>query len=158
MEQFGDRPTFALEVGENVSANLRTVDLWAGGMRLTSDDNVVYLPSFRRMVRESAARVRRREVPLRPFPGLSPAQIFRLLQADETDLREQFWFLRWGETVDNVSAYAFLDGDDLVIGFTFWRETHPDRGEVFVVRMSADAFAASCEQAADLLDAGVRRG
>jgi hypothetical protein len=30
----------------------------------------------------------------------------------------------WGETIDNVSRYAYLDGD-LVLVFAFWRPTHP---------------------------------
>jgi hypothetical protein len=83
-------------------------------------------------------------------------EIFRLLQADETEFRERFWFMHWGPTVDNVSPYAWLD-DDLVIVFAFWRERDPfpeDLGRVFVARIPPDDFAATLEEAADLLDAG----
>jgi hypothetical protein len=46
------------------------------------------------------------------------------LEQDETEFREQFWFMLWGETIDDVSRYAYLDGD-LVLVFAFWRPTHP---------------------------------
>ncbi|MEV4283098.1 hypothetical protein [Actinoplanes xinjiangensis] len=84
-------------------------------------------------------------------------EIFRLLLADdETDFREQFQLMHWGETVDNVTSYAYLDGDDLMIVFSYWRAEHPfpeDLGEVFVARIPADEFTAVLDRAADLLDA-----
>ncbi|WTY81134.1 hypothetical protein OG559_29630 [Micromonospora sp. NBC_01405] len=63
--------------------------------------------------------------------------------------------MQWGETVDNVSTYAYLE-DDLVIVFAFWRAGHlfpEDLGKVFVARIPSDEFAATVEEAADLLDA-----
>ena len=56
--------------------------------------------------------------------------------------------MRWSETVDNVSAYAYLD-DDLVIIFRFWRASHPfleELGKVFVARIPPDEFAAIVEE------------
>lgn len=166
--RFGDRARFAVEVGEVwppppalTTGNLRTVDLWAGGKWLTTDDNTAFLPSFIRFLRSTAAQVRCREVSPFPFPGRSPEEIFRLLLADdETDFREQFWLLHWGETVDNVTSYAYLDGDDLMIVFSYWRAEHPfpeDLGKVFVARIPADEFTAVLDQAADLLDAELVR-
>ena len=146
-----------MEIGKITPPSLRTVDLWAGGKWLTTDDNTVFLPAFVPFLRSTADQVRRREVSPRPFPGRSPEEIFRLLLADdETDFREQFWLLHWGETVDNVTSYVFMDGDDLMIVFGFWREHHPfpaDLGKVFVARIPPDEFADVLEQAADLLDA-----
>jgi GGDEF domain-containing protein len=55
--------------------------------------------------------------------------------------------MRWGETVDNLSCYAYLDGD-LVIVFTFTRARHAfpeDLGKVFVARISPDEFATVLE-------------
>lgn len=153
--RFGDRATFAVEVGEIASPTLRVVDLWAAGTWLTTDDNVPYVPSFSWYMRLDADRVRRRDVRPRPFPRRAPEEIFRLLHTDETGYREQFWFMRWGETLDNVSAYAYLD-DDLVIVFQFWHASHSfpdDVGKVFVARIPPDDFVATVEQAADLLDA-----
>jgi hypothetical protein len=153
--RFGDRATFAVEVGERRSLGLRVVDLWVAGVWLTTDDNEAYLPAFRQFLRSSAARVRCRGVPSCPFPGRTPEEIYQLLQADETELREQFWFLNWGETVDNVSCYAYLE-DDLVIVFAFWRPQHPfpeDLGKVFVARIPPGEFATTLEDAGELLDA-----
>jgi hypothetical protein len=69
-------------------------------------------------------------------------------------IREQFWFIQWGEIVDNVSCYAYLD-DDLVIVLAFRKEHHPlpaDLGKVFVARLGPDEFVAAIEGAADLID------
>lgn len=151
---FGDRATFAVEVGEIQPPSLRVVDLWMAGKRLTTDDNSVFVPSFAHAMRASAARVNRRDVKPCPSPGRAPEDIFRMLDADETGFREQFWFIQWGETVDNVSTYAYLE-DDLVIVFAFWRASHPfpeDLGKVFVARIPPDEFAVTVEEAADLLD------
>lgn len=142
------------------SPALRVVDLWAADTWLTTDDNVAYVSSIARCMRLEAHRVRQRSVSPCPFPGLAPEEIFRLLDEDDTDFREQFWFMRWSETVDNVSAYAYLD-DDLVIIFRFWRASHPfpeDLGKVFVARIPPEEFAAIVEEAANLLDTGSTAG
>ncbi|MEU1746646.1 hypothetical protein ACWD8I_13750 [Micromonospora arida] len=152
--RFGDRATFAVEVGEVESPDLRTVDVWAAGMQLTIDDNSAYLPSLRMAMRSTASRVRRRDVAACPFPGRSPEAVFRLLEQDGTGFRERFWFLQWGETLDSVSRYAYLDGD-LVLVFSFWRPTRPvsdDVGAIFVARLAPDEFATTVRAAADLLD------
>ncbi len=154
--KFGDRATFCVEIGEFTSPSLRVVDLWAGGKWLTTDDNTVYLPSFLYYMRDEAKLVRQRDIKPCPFPDRTPEEIFKLLRADQTGFREQFWFMRWSETVDNVSMYAYLDGDELVIVFQFWRTTHrypEDLGRVFVARIPPDDFADIVEAAADVLDA-----
>jgi hypothetical protein len=155
--RFGDRARFSVEIGEITPPSLRTVDLWAGGKWLTADDNTAFLPTFIGFLRTTAAQVRRRDVSPCPFPQRSPEEIFRLLYADdETDFREQFWLLHWGETVDNLTSYVYLDGGDLVIVFSYGRASHPfpeDLGKVFVARIPPDEFVAVLEEAADLLDA-----
>jgi hypothetical protein len=153
---FGNRDIFAIEVGEVATPGLRTVDLWLAGQRLTVMDNAAYVQSLRIYMRADAQRVRHRDVPSSPLPGRGPEEVFRLLHADETGLREQFWFMQWTEIVDNVLSYAYLD-DDLVIVISFWRDDHPapqDLGKVFATRIAPDAFVNIVEQAADLLDAG----
>jgi hypothetical protein len=160
MRRFGDRAKFAVEVSgvwppppAPATGELRTVDLWAAGKRLTTDDNTAFLPTFIGLLRSTAARVSHREVGPRPFPHRSPKDIFQLLHADdETAFRERFWLMHWGETVDNVTSYAYLDGDDLVIVFSHSR-AEEGLGEVFVARIAADEFAAVLDEAADLLDA-----
>jgi hypothetical protein len=157
--RLGDRETFAVEVGEVESAQLRVVDLWAAGKRLTVDDNSAFLPFFCPAMRATAEQVRRGEVEPHPFPGLSPEDNFRRLEENEYEFRQRFWFMEWGETVDNVSRYAYLDGD-LVFTFAFWRPTHPfpaDRGRVFTARISPDDFVTTLVAAADMLDAEAAR-
>ena len=138
-----------MEVGAAVSPALRVVDLWAAGRWLTTDDNTAYVPSFTHYMRLEADRVRRGDLPAHPVPGRSPAETMPLLGPE-------FWFLRWNETVDNVSTFAYLDGD-LVIMFEFWRPTHPfpeELGRIFVARLPPAEFTAVVEEAADFLDAG----
>ncbi|WP_433133729.1 hypothetical protein ACQPWW_16645 [Micromonospora sp. CA-240977] len=154
MTQIGNRDTFAVEVGEPVSPNLRVVDLWAAGKRLTAYDNVAYVPSLCHYLRSASAQVRRREIRPCPFPGRSPEEIFRRLEADGTEFRERYWFLQWSEIVDNVTPYAYLD-DDLTIVFAFGRASHlfpDDVGKIFVARIPPDSFAATLDRAVDLLD------
>lgn len=151
---FGDRDTFAVEFGPIQPPALRVVDLWMVGQRLTVDDNVAFVPFLCRAMRSTAAQVRRRGLAACPLPGRSPEEIFRLLQADETAFRESFWFMQWGEILDNVSRYAYLD-DDLVIVFAFWRlldARGQGRGEVFVATLQPDEFATTVEDAAVLMD------
>ncbi|MBB2948888.1 hypothetical protein FB565_008674 [Actinoplanes lutulentus] len=150
-QRCGDRATFAVEVGGVATPGMRVVDLWAAGRRLTVDDNAAYVPSLLLYMRIDAQR----EVAACPFPGRSPTEVFRLLDEDETELRERFRFLQWTEIVDNVTAFAYRDGD-LVIVFGFWRESHPvpeEVGQVFTTRIRPSEFAAIVEQAADLLAA-----
>jgi hypothetical protein len=158
MIQIGDRATFAAEVGARTSRDLRTVDLWAAGKLLTTDDNAAFVPSFCHFLRSTAAQVRGGEVPACPYPERTPEQIFRLLHADDkTDLRQKFWLLHWGETVDNVSSYTYLDKDEnVVIVFAFWRKTHPhpdDLGKIFTASIPPAEFATTLEKTADLLEA-----
>lgn len=56
--RFGDRAMFAVEVGAIMPPAFRTVDLWAAGRWLTTDDNVVYVPSFSWYMRLDAERCR----------------------------------------------------------------------------------------------------
>ncbi|MBV1855922.1 hypothetical protein [Catellatospora tritici] len=151
-ERIGDRATFAMEIGA-YTGGLRVVDIWAGGKRLTVDDNFAFVPAFLRLIRPDAARVRLRELPPSPFPGRPGEEVFRLLAADE-EQRYEYGFLRWGETVDNVSCVAYLDGE-LVLVFSFWRPTHPvpaDRGRIFVARIDPDDFADTVQHAAYVLE------
>jgi hypothetical protein len=163
--RFGDRERFCAEIGERATGALRTVDLWAGGKWLTTDDNAAYVPAFSYAIRTAAAEVRRGDVSPNPFPGSSPEDVFRrlsaLAEAAESDLPERFWLMHWGETTDNLSSYVYRDGDDLVIVFRYWRAAHPfpeDLGRTFVARVPADEFASVLERAAGELDAPAAEG
>jgi hypothetical protein len=121
---------------------------------LTAYDNAAYVPSLCYNMRSASAQVRQREIGPCPFPGRSPEEIFRRLEADETEFRERYWFMQWSENLDNVTRYAYLD-EDLMIVFAFRRADHSfpdDVGKVFVARVPPDNFAATPDRAADLLD------
>jgi hypothetical protein len=158
-ERFGDRNTFAVEVGPGAgSSTLRVVDIWAAGKQLTVNDNVAYVPSLLYAIRGTAAQVRGRSVPSCPFPGQSPEVVFELLERDETEFREHYWFLQWGEIVDNVSKYAYLDHESLVLMFALRAPTPPmpdDRGRVFVATIHVDVFSQVLDAAANLLQQAV---
>ena len=165
MRRFGERARFCVEIGASTPPSLRTVDLWAGGRRLTTDDDTAYVPALAHRMRSTAAEVRRRDVSPSPFPRCSPEEVFRRLDADAeaggSDLPQRFRLISdWTEIVDNVTSYGYRDGDDLVIVFGYWRATHPfpeDLGRVFVARIAADEFVTVVEQAAGFLVAGLGR-
>ena len=143
---------------------MRIVDLWAAGELLTTDDNQPYAPSLIRYMRLEAAKARDRDVRPNPFPGRSPEEVYRLLEADAeaggSHLPEQLLSMRWDPITDNVTSYSYRDGEQLVIVFRFRRETHPfpeNLGKVFVARIPPDEFADVVGGAADLLQADLPR-
>ncbi|MGQ4458417.1 hypothetical protein [[Kitasatospora] papulosa] len=148
----GDKFRFAAEAGE--PGPLCRVDLWAAGKLLTCDDNMAYVPQFRRDVLDTVAWLRSGEGSPLPFAGLSAEATHRRLMQrpgddDEPEadyqLRSRFRVLLWGPTTDNVTAYLFREEDRLVITLSFWREEHllshpEDAGAVFVVEIPAEEF------------------
>ena len=72
MRRFGDRDSFAVEVGPIEGAALRIVDLWPAGEQLTTDDNVDYMPSPRRAAPRDA--IDRRAGTPRRAPSRVPSQ------------------------------------------------------------------------------------
>ena len=159
MQSFGHRATFAVEVGglpaylveagQTQVSDFRVVDLWAGGKRLTCHDNAAYTPTLVHHMRSAAELVRQGKVPRRPFPWRSPAEVFRLLHANDSEFREQFRLLsHWDEILDNVETYTWLD-DLLVVAC---RIRQPIRSEIFVARVPPEEFVATVDEAARLLD------
>ncbi|WP_405825954.1 hypothetical protein OG705_35295 [Streptomyces sp. NBC_00838] len=161
----GDRLRFAAEVG--APASLCRVDLWAAEKWLTCDDNMAYVPQFRRDVLDTAAWLRSGEGSPLPFAGLSAAATHRRLiqragddDEPETDYqpRCRFQVLLWGPTTDNLTAHLFREEDRLVITLSFWRKEHllhhpEDAGAVFVVEIPAEEFVGILEGMATALDA-----
>ncbi|MFB7178856.1 hypothetical protein ACFCYI_14260 [Streptomyces sp. NPDC056257] len=160
----GDKSRFGAEVGE--PGPLCRVDLWVAGRWLTCDDNMAYVPQFRRDVLDTAAWLRSGGASPLPFAGLSAeATHLRLVQPagddDESEaeyeLRSRFRVLLWGPTTDNVTAYLFREEDSLVITLSFWRQAHllghpEDAGAVFMVEIPAEEFVGILEGIAAALD------
>lgn len=74
----GERRTFAAEIGDWI-ADLCRVDLWAAGQWLTCDDNMAYVPQFRKAVAATADWLRAGHGWPSPSPNLSPAAVHRQL-------------------------------------------------------------------------------
>ena len=90
------------------------------------------------------------------FPGLSPSAVHRQLLADDDGLREQWCFLEWGPTTDNVLAHVFRESGHLVITVEFWRDEHLQRcpehtGVVFTSEITAEELASILQNAAAVL-------
>ncbi|MFD5572712.1 hypothetical protein [Streptomyces cadmiisoli] len=142
------------------------MDLWAAGVWLTCDDNVVFVPQFRRDVLDTAAWLRSGGGSPLPFAGLPPEATHRRLMLcaradDETEadyeLRSQFEALRWGPAIDNVTTHLFRNVDRLVITCEFWCEEHllndPRRAhQVYTVEIPTHEFVSILEDLAAVLD------
>ncbi|MGW0856911.1 hypothetical protein [Streptomyces sp. NPDC002690] len=162
----GDKLRFAAEVGER--GQLWRVDLWAAGKWLTCDDNMAYVPQFRRDVLETADRLRSGGGFPLPFAGMSAEATHRRLvrsagEADETEagygLRSQFRTLLWGPTTDNVTAHLFRAADRAVITLEFWRPEHlrdhpEDAGAVFVAEIAMEELLGVLDGVVAVLDIG----
>jgi hypothetical protein len=163
----GDKQRFAVEVGEfdevgrswGGGDQLRHVDLWAAGRRLTCDDNTAFVPGLCMDVRDTRNWLRSGSDLSRPYTGISlPETHRRLLEADDGS-REQFWFPMWGPITDNICGHLFRDGELLLITLEFWRKTHqpPDeRGKVFAAEITEDELVNVLEQTIVVLGCGDR--
>lgn len=151
----GSKDRFALELGER-SGGLRRVDVWLAGQHLTCDDDMAYVPQLLESLRSDRAGLDSVNRLPPPFPGLPPEAAHRRLQAEDGERREQWWFLRWGPTTDNVVTYLFRDGERLVITAEFWRDEHLQRhpehaGAVFAAEIPAEELATVLQDAAAAL-------
>jgi hypothetical protein len=107
------------------------------------------VPTLVADMRCSAELVRRKEVPARPFPRRSPAEVFRLLRANETEFRQRFWLLNpWDEIMDSAETYTWVDGPLLVIAARIRRPVHT---EIFVARVPQDEFVTTVDEAVSFL-------
>lgn len=161
---FGDRARLGVEVGDWAGPALRRVDVWAAGQWLTCDDNMAFVPQFRRSVAETAAWLRAGHGAAVPYADLSAAAAHRRLIAgtgreEEDDaLRSRFRvFGDWGPTTDDVEAFLFRHGERLEITWQFWREEHLLRhpahvGMVFAVEIGAAELAGLLEDLVAVLD------
>lgn len=152
----GDKSRFAVEVGEWRGGLLRRVDLWAAGQWLTCDDNTAYVTQLRLSMQADCGRLGSIGGSPPPFAGLSPAAVHRQLLTNDDGLQEQWWFLHWGPTTDNVLAYLFPDGDHLAITLEFRREEHlrlhPEHiGAIFVVEIGTEELGRILQNAAAAL-------
>ncbi|WP_432920427.1 hypothetical protein ACQPZZ_20435 [Microbispora sp. CA-135349] len=156
----GDKQRFGMEVGDWVDSELRQVDLWIAGQRLTCDDNLAFVKQFRLSVAGTARWMRSGGGSPPPFPGLSPVAAHRRLVDESEDFEETAWncrFFGWGPTTDNLQAFAFREGAHLTITVAFWREEHlrehPEHaGKVWVAELRTEEFLGLLEELVAIID------
>ena len=131
--QVGDVARFAVRIGlagGHINPDLRVVQLWAGGLHLTHQDDHAYLPSFSS---ELARQLRiLQTLQALPYPEVDPVANHVRLYEDEG--HEPYWWLRCGETTDGFSSLVFADGDNAIA-------TYALDGGVFAVRMPRSELA-----------------
>ena len=138
IQRFGERNTFALELGaaDETSADLRIVDVYAGGRWLTCDDNVVFLSQFIGSLNDdlnwlvTPATQKRDKLPFSALTPLANHKELLELANDDNELHLFHRFMDWGPTADNVSMHLFRINGVAYLPFSFWRETHHDAGEL----------------------------
>ncbi len=159
VQRFGSRSTFAFEIGENHESHsdLRKVDVYAEGRRLTCDDNVVYVPQFLNALTCDLDRLvfppdPKRDLP--PNPGLSPTEnhkYLRELAMEDNRLHLYHRFMDWGPTADNVSMHFFRENGIIHLPFSFCRDAHhvvDEIGTVFCATLSESELRLTFHQTA----------
>jgi hypothetical protein len=159
----GDKHRLAIEIGDEWWGDgLRRVDMWIADQWLTCDDNWLYVKSVAWFLTRGAETVREGRVPALPFPGLSAEDSHRRLRAmraedcDSDEIYFRHRYFDWGPTTDNVTTFAFRDGDRVAITVEFWREEHlqqhPEHvGQVFVAELEAEELARILTELGDVL-------
>jgi hypothetical protein len=119
----GDKNSIAFIIGERAGRDLRVVNVYVGGELITCYDNTAYVPQFVHSIAREATDIADRNI------------------------SEQYSFLNWGPTTDNVSARGVLEGSNL-------RLTCDLRdGKKVSISVPADKMVAIYREAADALRA-----
>lgn len=155
--RFGTRDTFSIEIvdDEHIHSDIRTVDAYAAGIRLTCDDNHVFVPQYLKALTVNLDwLLNPTDRDILPFHDLTPIENHRrLLEIAKDDNTQHLYhrFMDWGPTTDNVRMHYFRDGYQISLPFSFWRKTHwnPEQlGTVFCATMLIDELRSTLHRAA----------
>jgi hypothetical protein len=128
---FGTRTGFGLEFHVERDPGLLCVDVLVGGLHVNTWDNAFYPPLLVKKLKDELSRFRAPTAP--PTGFTSPEESFRIAEAwvygdSGTGIRSgsdaeageeageelaRWEFLEWGECTDQVTAFAFPDGDQV---------------------------------------------
>jgi len=166
MKFIGHSDRFAFEIGDydDSNPNLRHVDIWAGGVRLCTDDNSVYLGQF---IHDLAEEIKGSYL-IGDFAnylgGLSTVEMARFVsgtrEEDSADydvgedrIYLHYQFLDLGPTTDNFSAFLFRDSNKAFFVYSFWRESSVEKEhDAFqVVVLDFDEIISVCRDAMNTL-------
>ena len=133
------------------------MDAYAAGIRITCDDNHVYVPQYLNSLTADLNWILNPTATDRdtlPFNDLSPTENHRRLlelAGDDNTRHLYHRFMDWGPTTDNVSMHYFRNGSQILLPFSFWRETHwkPEQlGTIFCATMHIDELRLTFHRAA----------
>ncbi|WP_354637351.1 hypothetical protein [Kitasatospora camelliae] len=121
---FGSRTGFGLEFHVEQDPGLLCVDVFVGGLHVNTWDNAFYPPLLVKKLKDELSRFRTPTAP--PVGFTSPSESFRTAESWLYDMYDaaatgtapgaeaalaRCVFLEWGECTDEVTAFAFPDGD-----------------------------------------------
>ncbi len=157
----GSRDGFGLEFHLERDPELLCVDVHIGGLWVDARDNAFYPPLLVKKLKEELARYR---APIAAPAGFgSPVEALRLAEwaryeeaapgvGNGTGEELARWvFLEWGECTDDVSVFAFPDGESVHLACRTWEGggaawgTEP-RQEPTVVSVSRAEFVGTLER------------
>ncbi|MFC3980526.1 hypothetical protein [Streptosporangium jomthongense] len=113
----GSRAGFGLEFHIERDPGLLCVDVFVGGLHVNTWDNAFYPPLLVKKLRDELGRFRTPAA--RPVGFTSPSESFLIAEnglygdagTDAEAALARCVFLEWGECTDEVTAFAFPDGD-----------------------------------------------
>jgi len=85
----GDKSKLAFVIGERAGQDLRMVNVYVGGELVTYYDNTAYVPQFVHSIEREA------------------------LAIENNNISDEYVFLNWGPTTDDVSARGAWEGGNL---------------------------------------------
>jgi hypothetical protein len=118
---FGSRDGFGLEFHPEQERHLLCVDIFIGGLHVNVWDNAFYPPLLVKKLQDELPRFRAPHAA--PAGFTSPVEAFRVAEnraygdtrtwtgPGPEEALERCAFLEWGECTNDVSAFAFPDGD-----------------------------------------------
>jgi hypothetical protein len=133
MKIIGNRARFAFEIGEYRDAQLRRVDIWAGGTRLCVDDNSAYIPQFTTGLACEIKDSYRISDFSKYLHDLSPIEMAAFVCStrdedspnygiEDDSIYPRYKFLDLGPTTDNLISFLFRDTHTSFFVHSFWRD------------------------------------
>jgi hypothetical protein len=135
MKTIGHRKRFAFEIGEYQDPEHvgRRVDIWAGGVRLCTDDDHIHVGQFTNDLADEIKRRYRISDFGKYLRDLSPVEMAVFVSStrkegspnydiEDDSIYPHYRFLDLGPTTDNLSAFLFRDTQKSFFVHSFWRE------------------------------------
>ena len=120
----GDPARFAIAVGAYVGPNLRERDVYLGGVRVTAEDNLDYVPVALLDLKRSIAMLDRCWPPTKEaiaaVSGVDARQVHRRFRLDESKGVARRRLLDYNEIAGSAMAFLAPGVGDLVLIYQLW--------------------------------------